>query len=225
MRSASIPANLPSVRTMSAREFRTINTSRVPRSTDGHGRELLKDENVLHAVDHHRMIGRLGNIHQALEAQQILALQRGEIIQPTGERPPCQGIIDQEAERLDAMPVPARVMMMAMRGMPARRIAAFRVMLRRRGAIEPGDDVGRMCGRLEHAGAQDVRCISPGRRAPTCSLCGRIDRGKPGGKAINPRPIDEIGLGHQQAIGDARLLDGLSMVAQRRLLTIDGIDW
>ena len=66
---------------------RTMNTMRVRWSSSGQALELRRRmKHVLHAVDHHRPLGRLGDLHDALEPQQVRPVHRAQQIEEHLER-------------------------------------------------------------------------------------------------------------------------------------------
>src|SRR4051794_27026398 len=60
-------------------------------------------EDVLHAMQHERSLRLVRDMHEPLEAQQVLALQRSDIVEPAGEGVPLDRLVDDEAEGLDAV--------------------------------------------------------------------------------------------------------------------------
>ena len=77
------------------------------------GRERRRRmEYVLHAVDHHRLLRRLGELHDALHAQQIRPVHRAHQIEEHLEGRVRDRLVGREREGADAVVVAVHVVMM-----------------------------------------------------------------------------------------------------------------
>ena len=64
---------------------------------------------MLHAVDHDRLVGAVGERHDRFHAQQIVAAHRRQPVEPGRQRRPGNRLVAGDAEGADAVVVAVRV--------------------------------------------------------------------------------------------------------------------
>ena len=96
----------------SASMSRVMKTMRLRRSALGPARQgLRRVEQVLHAVDDHRMLRVVGQLHDALDAQQVVATHRRDHVQPGHEAFARERLVAHDDVRADVVVVPVRVVL------------------------------------------------------------------------------------------------------------------
>ena len=163
-------------------------------------------EDVLHAVDHRRPVGALGDVDDALQAQEIGAAVLGQGLQQQRQRDSADRLLAQDGEAGDAGVVGGVVVMAARADVSHRGRARL------------------TSGRLPSAPAP-CRTAAPGRRrrrSPSSTVAAGLSAARRSTSA-SASPSDEIGLGQHQAVGDRHLLHRLGL-PRERVEAVDGID-
>ena len=153
-------------------------------------------EDVLHAVHHHRRVGHFGELHDALEAQELVAMSRAQQLEEHSSVPAGMAASAVSTKDADVLVVAVGVMMVV-------------VVMRMRVGIglggEPFLHVGDLALRIvQPAVEQPLRrrlalgCIEDRRR--------RIERAQALDHALALPGARQIGLGQHDAVGDRRLL-------------------
>ena len=94
---------------------RMMNTSRVRWSASGQPLERRRRmEDVLHAVDHDRLVRRLGELHDALHAQQVRPVHRAHQVEEHLEGRDRNRRVGRQREGADAVVVAVHVVMVVM---------------------------------------------------------------------------------------------------------------